>query len=1027
MKYYVQQSQLAAKPLAVFGLLLLVTFGTEAGVMALLSRVFPGLQGLAATLTDALLLTALSAPAVWWLVVRPLRGIALQASAKADAVLRSITDAVITFDCDGTIDSLNPAAESIFGYPPHHMEGEHIGLILPEVARWLPGAAGAPAPPGQALYAANQSCGRHRDGTVFPVEVSLGRLARQKGRRFIAIVHDIRQLKQALAAAQEQQEFLGSLLQQSAVPIFVLDPERRVLIWNRACEELTGRSAREMVGTDRAWQAFYPEEHPVLAEVVISGDLERARGGYSSVRQSVLIPEGLHAEGWYQNLNGQERYIMFEAAPIQSGSGKLLAVIESLEDITQRKRYEEQLEYQANYDSLTGLVNRNLLADRMKQALLMSRRRRHEVALFMLDLDGFQLVNDTLGQEAGDTVLRLVAERLAGCVRAEDTVARYSGDEFVVLIADRGVSDSAAVIAVKLQEAIARPLNLKGQELTVTAGIGISIYPRDGDEMQTLLGNAEAAMYRAKETGRHSFRFYTAQMNERSLARITLENHLRRALDRGEFVLHYQPKVSLPSGQIVGMEALLRWDSPELGSVPPDAFIPLAEENGLIIPIGTWVLRTACAQNKAWYDAGFPALSVAVNLSPRQFRQQDITAVIAEALAETGLPPHLLELEITESMVMQDATRVASVLNELKRMGASLAMDDFGTGYSSLAYLKRFPFDKLKIDKSFVIDITTDPNNAAIAKAVIAMAHSLHLKVIAEGVETQGQLNYLHDQGCDEIQGYFVSRPVAAGEFMRLLQGQPIAVPSHAAGYPDKTVLVVDDDEGVLNALQRMLFVEGYNVLSASGADEAFALLALNRVAVVISDFRMPGMNGAEFLGRVKELYPETVRIMLSGYADIDAVTNAVNLGAIYKVMYKPWSEPDLRENLEEAFRHYSGVGSARSAASQPPFVFEINQHPAGEHEAEGEHGRVAVGPFQLRHLLEVHAVPPHHEGKRHEDGRDDGQNLHHLVEPVGDAGKVDVEHPREHLAQRLQGVEHLDDMVVEVAQVDDRCVADQR
>ena len=909
MKRMPPQSQLLSKPPAIFGTLLLITFVTETAVMTLLPHLFPAVAGFRAVLTDAFWLTTLIAPAVWCLIARPLRNMALRESAKADAVLQSIADAVIIFDAKGAIESLNPAAEKIFGYAPHQIEGQGIDILLPEIdpsLYALPCAAG----PGhclQVLRPGTGSSGRHCDGTTFPVEVSIGRLDMQGSRRFIAVVHDITALKKALAAAEDQRELLDSLLQQSAVPIFVVSPEHRVLIWNRACERMTGIGAREMLGNVEAWRAFYPERRPVLADIVISRELEQAHEDYTLIRQSSFIPDGLQSEGWYPNLNGQDRYIIFDAAPIRNSRGDLLAVIESLEDITQRKRYEEQLEYRASYDDLTGLVNRNLLGDRFRQALLMSRRSCQPVAVFVLDLDNFKLINETRGQDGGDLLLKTVAERLSGCVRAGDTVARQGGDEFVVIISDPALPDAAPVIAAKLQEVIARPVRVKGKDVTVTASIGISISPKDGEDVETLLRNAETAMYRAKEQGRYTFQFYTDEMNAKSLARMNLESHLRRALERDEFSVHYQPKVSMTSGLLTGMEALIRWKSPELGNVPPDAFISLAEETGLILPIGAWVLKTACAQTKAWHDAGLPPVCIAVNLSPRQFRQHDISSVIGECLAETGLDPRFLELEVTESMVMHDVTRVESVLNELKQMGISLAMDDFGTGYSSLGYLRRFPFDKLKIDHSFVRDITTAPNSAAIAKAIIAMAHSLHLRVIAEGVETQAQMNYLHSQGCDEIQGYYFSRPVPAAELELLLYEKghiPLQLP--ATGAPEKTVLVVDDDQGILSSLQRLLHMEGYSVLLAQDAAEGFELLALNRVAVVVSDFRMPGMNGAEFLGRVKELYPDTVRIMLSGHADLNSVTTAVNLGAVYKVLFKPWDDTDITKKIAEAFRRYA-------------------------------------------------------------------------------------------------------------------------
>ena len=572
----------------------------------------------------------------------------------------------------------------------------------------------------------------------------------------------------------------------------------------------------------------------------------------------------------------------------------------------ERLEYQEQLEYQADHDGLTGLPNHNLLIDRIRQALLMSHRSRQEVAVFFLDLDNFKFVNDTLGHDVGDLLLKTVAERLAGCVRSGDTVARQGGDEFVAVVSGRAVADNASLIAGQILAALARPLPINDHELFVTCSIGIGVAPRDGEDAQTLLKHAEVAMYRAKEQGRNNFKFFAAEMNARALARLSMEKHLRRALERDELLVHYQPKVDLRSGRVVGMEALVRWQSPELGMTAPDSFISLAEETGLIEPIGAWVLKTACAQNKAWQDAGLPPLAVAVNLSPRQFRQRDIAGLIGLALLETGLEPRFLEIEITESMVMHDMERAAATLNELKRMGTGLSMDDFGTGYSSLSYLKRFPFDKLKLDQSFVRDITCDPDNAAIARAVIAMAHGLRLKVIAEGVETEGQLNYLRSHGCDEMQGFYYSRPLPAREFQRLLaEDRRLPAPPDHDGRRQRTLLVVDDEKSVVAALQRLFLLEGYRVLTAQSAGEGFELLANNRVAVVISDQKMPVMNGTEFLSRVRELYPDTVRIMLTAHADLDSMGDAINRGAVYKFLNKPWDDDVIREKVGEAFSHY--------------------------------------------------------------------------------------------------------------------------
>lgn len=726
---------------------------------------------------------------------------------------------------------------------------------------------------------------------------------------WLLIARPLRSAALTEASLDEQKTFVDNLVQNSAVPIFVLNAEHRVLIWNRACEELTGIKAEAMLGKDEPWRAFYGHKRPVLADIVIDDSLALAPTLFSTIGKSGLIPEGLQAEGWYPNLNGMDRYIFFNAAPIRNGQGELLAVIESLEDITERKRYEEQLEYQASHDGLTNLPNRNLLGDRIRQALLMARRNNRKLAVLFVDLDNFKFINDSQGHEIGDMLLKIVAGRLTGCVRAGDTVARQGGDEFALVVSDLAETEDASRIAENIQTALAQPLQVNGTEFVVTCSIGISVFPKDGEDECTLFKNADVAMYRAKERGRNNFQFYTGEMNARTLTRVTMEKLLRGALEKGELLLHYQPKVNLPTGRITGMEALIRWQSPELGMVSPADFIPLAEETGLIEPIGEWVMQTACAQNKAWQDEDLPPLTMAVNLSPRQFRQKNLCSVIRRVLRETGLAPRFLELEVTESMVMHDVDWAISILKELKVMGVYLAMDDFGTGYSSLSYLKRFPFDTLKIDRSFVRDITTDPDSAAIARAVIAMAHGLHLKVVAEGVETVGQLNYLLQNDCDEMQGYYFSRPVSAADFALLLrEGHRLRPSGENRRCSGKALLIVDDDEEAAAALAEVLGIDGYQIMTATSAAEGFELLANHRVAVVISDQRMPEMNGSEFLSRVRELHPDTVRIILSGHADLDSVTEAINRGAIYKFAYKPWKEKDIREKIGAAFSHHESL-----------------------------------------------------------------------------------------------------------------------
>jgi len=892
------------QPLRLFLTLLLIIAVVETCIMFFLPLVFPVSHGFWQNIVDAFLLTAFCAPFIWLLIARPLRRAALNEIGHTKAALEYIVEAVINFDEHGRIVSLNPAATRMFGYLPHEICNSGITRIIPDLLiddRAARGQDETPASP----QIPPETVGCRKDGSCFPVEISISAINLEGETSFTTIIHDISERKRVESLMTEQKAFMESLVQNSAVPTFVINAEHRVVIWNRACEELTGIKAQEMLGSDETWRAFYSCKRPTLADVVIDNTIELPAQYYSIFGNSELIPEGLQAEGWFRNLNGRDRYIFFNAAPIRNGNAELLAVIETIEDISERKRYEEQLEYQSNYDTLTNLPNRNLLSDRIHQVLLLARRSQRQAAIFYIDLDRFKVINDNLGYDVGDTLLQTVADRLTNSVRAGDTVARQGGDEFVVVISDLVEADAALQIATTIREAIARPVNINEHELVVTCSIGISLFPRDGEDVQTLVKHADVAMSRAKEQGSNMAQFYTNGINARSLARMTMEKHLWRALERDELLLNYQPKVCLRTGRIAGMEALIRWRNPEMGLVSPASFIPLAEETGIIESIGEWVIRTACAQNKAWQDAGFPPVAVAVNLSARQLRQANIAGIVRKILHETGLAPRYLEIELTESMVMQHVDRATEILNELKRMGTRLSLDDFGTGYSSLSYLKRFPFDTLKVDQSFVRDITSDPDSAAIAKTVIAMAHSLHMKVIAEGVETEGQLNYLRAHACDEIQGYYFSRPVPAAEFGQLLRDRRhLHLPADADRNSQKTLLVVDDEEHILSSLQRMLGLEGYHVLAARSAAEGFELLANNDVAVVLSDLQMPGINGNEFLGRVRELYPETVRILISGQADLTSVADAIDHGTIYKFFSKPWDDDYVREKIDEAFKY---------------------------------------------------------------------------------------------------------------------------
>jgi diguanylate cyclase (GGDEF)-like protein len=470
------------------------------------------------------------------------------------------------------------------------------------------------------------------------------------------------------------------------------------------------------------------------------------------------------------NRRGDEYPIHGSASPILDQTGQVLGAVLAISDVSQERQLTRQMAYQATHDALTQLPNRALLEDRLQHALAHAHRSGQLAVLFFIDLDRFKNVNDALGHSTGDVLLKAVAIRLKAACREEDTIVRLGGDEFVVLLENLHHQEQANIVAQKVLRSIKSPFRLDHHEFFITCSIGISLYPRDGQDAETLLKNADAAMYRAKETGRNNIQYYAQDLNARALERLIMERKLRFAASQGELNLCYQPLYGAQDGELVGAEALLRWSHPELGTLPPSEFIPLAEDTDLVIEIGEWVLGAACRQAKAWQDEGLPIPRVAINLSARQFMQPDFTDTMARVLEMTDLAGHHVELEITEDTLMSNASQTIDTLHALKALGVHLSVDDFGTGYSSMSYLKQFPIDRLKIDRSFVHDVDTDPDNAAISQAIIAMAHSMHLKVVAEGVETPAQAEYLRAQRCDEIQGYLLSRPLPAAELTAMLR-----------------------------------------------------------------------------------------------------------------------------------------------------------------------------------------------------------------------------------------------------------------
>jgi diguanylate cyclase (GGDEF)-like protein/PAS domain S-box-containing protein len=523
---------------------------------------------------------------------------------------------------------------------------------------------------------------------------------------------------------------------------------------NPAFEKITGYPPEQVLGQDLFTLEQTLSRDQSLVE--IHNALRERRAGHAITQN--YRPDGSR---FWSDLH---------IAPVRDERGKYTHFIGIQNDISQSMHYQNALEYQANHDALTGLPNRNLLNDRLQRAIGGAQRNENLMAIVFVDLDHFKLINDTLGHDVGDLVLKTIATRLVSCLRDADTAARPGGDEFLLILVDQESNESISIVIRRILDMIAQPIPINGRDLYVTCSIGISIYLQDGNDVSTLLKNADTAMYHAKELGRNNFQFFNNAMNLRVHERFMLESALRQAIVENNLSLHYQPQIDIRTGRMIGMEALLRWRHPQLGMIEPSKFIPIAEESGLIISIGEWVLRTACAQNKAWQEAGLPAMNMAVNLSARQFKHEKLTQLVANVLAETGLAAEYLELELTESLALEDSRKFMLTLNQLKALGLQLTIDDFGTGYSSLSYLKHLPLDRLKIDISFVNDIVTNTDDAAIAQTIVMLGHSLKLKVIAEGVETRAQLAMLQAQGCDEIQGFFFSKPLPAEGLEALLR-----------------------------------------------------------------------------------------------------------------------------------------------------------------------------------------------------------------------------------------------------------------
>jgi diguanylate cyclase (GGDEF)-like protein/PAS domain S-box-containing protein len=664
-------------------------------------------------------------------------------------------------DKQWTMEYVSGGFQSLTGRAPADLLGNRVisynELIHPDDRARVAETSPTPKGAGARISIEYRLC--HLDGSVRwvserAVRVFDGPTSSWKWEGFIEDITDRKRAEQALNEANERYQ---SIFENALEGIFQVTPEGHLLVANPAMARMFG----------------YDSPAELLAEL---RDIPRQL--YVEPERRAEYRRQIEAEGSVSNFefqafrkNGEVIWVSENAHVRRNAADGSTYYEGTLEDITDRRVYQAQIERQANYDALTGLANRTLLNGRLHQAISRAAESTSEIAVVFIDLDQFKFINDTYGHALGDGLLQSMADRLRSCVRDSDTVARQGGDEFVLLLQGYRTDDLAGVVQ-RIHASIALPWRSGRREFHVTSSIGVAVYPSDGDTADVLLRNADAAMYKAKENGRNAVQFFTAELNHALVERLDIEHRLRGALARQQFLLHYQPRIDMDTGRIAGAEALLRWRVPQRGLVSPARFISVAEDTGLIVPIGRWVLHTACKQARDWQVAGLPPIVVSVNVSPRQFREGNIVATIAEALRATDLEARYLQIELTEGLAMHGAEKYVDMLGQIKALGVQIAVDDFGTGYSSLSYLKRFPVDQLKVDRSFVIDLATDPDDAVIVQAIIALGHKLNLRVVAEGVETAEQLEFLRQSGCDEMQGYLFGMPMIASDFAALLTSQ---------------------------------------------------------------------------------------------------------------------------------------------------------------------------------------------------------------------------------------------------------------
>jgi diguanylate cyclase (GGDEF)-like protein/PAS domain S-box-containing protein len=709
------------------------------------------------------------------------------------AIMNTAVDGIIIIDHNGIVQSCNPTVETLFGYSSEEIIGKNVSLLMHSQHRkqhdsyinnyLITGDKKVIGFGGRELIA------RHKDGTDLDLELSISEFRVDEKFFFTGILHDISERKEAehrlrkahdelevrvdqrtkslqevnkllmeeaaeRQKAEERLRLTAKVFENTSEAIVITHPDGNIVEINQAYCDISGYSREELIGKNPR----------------VNKSNHHDKAFYQDMWRRILESGTWTGEIWDRRKNGELYPKWLTINAVKNDQNATSHYVGIFSDITEVKHTEKKLEQLAYNDALTGLPNRSLFRERLEHSIVTAKRQRSRLAVMFIDLDRFKQVNDTFGHAAGDKLLKIVAQRLTSCVRNADTVARLGGDEFTIIITDIEDVQGVTRACLNILEEIPKPMEVSGQEVFVETSIGISLFPEDGEDFDTLTKNADVAMYQSKKDGRNKFTFFADNMNERTSRRLALEAQLRHGIARNEFQLYYQPKVDFSTGMIVSMEALVRWNHPDEGLISPVEFIPLAEETNLILPLGQLIFEMACRQMRKWVDAGYGHLCMAVNLSPIQFKQESLIENIRQILDETGLDPNLLELEITESVVVDGVEEAIVILTKIREMGLHIAMDDFGAGYSSLSYIKRLPIETLKIDQSFVRDLTIDSDDATIVTAIIAMAKNLDMKVVAEGVETKEQADFLRSKDCGMMQGYYYSKPLPPEEFFALLE-----------------------------------------------------------------------------------------------------------------------------------------------------------------------------------------------------------------------------------------------------------------